>query len=94
MKKGVLFAIVLLSIFMLAGNVLGATFYSGKTLLTDLNEGVVLSGNNLYLDCAGHKIIGSGSGNGVYVHGQSEIIIKNCNITGFAIGILSVWVMV
>jgi parallel beta-helix repeat protein len=91
MKKGVLFAVVLLSISILASSVLGVTFYSSKTLSTDLNEGVELAGNSIYLDCAGHKIAGAGSGNGIYIHGQSGITIKNCDITGFVIGIQVVW---
>jgi parallel beta-helix repeat protein len=89
MKKGVLFAVVLLSIFMLAGNVLGAYLpvpYS-ITLDTNINGDVEILADNIVLDCAGHSIIGSGTGNGINIINKKNVTIENCIVATFGRGV-------
>ncbi|HJX51022.1 MAG TPA: NosD domain-containing protein [Candidatus Nanoarchaeia archaeon] len=93
-KKNILVGIVFLSVIMLAGNVIGAVYYVDSTQLLTRNYidyNFEFTGNNIILDCQGYKIGGTGSGNGVYINGQSNITIKNCNITGFTRGVYVVW---
>ncbi|MCX6749001.1 MAG: right-handed parallel beta-helix repeat-containing protein [Candidatus Pacearchaeota archaeon] len=55
-----------------------------------LPNGIVITSNNVILDCNGAKIIGSGSSNGITTkyNGASGITIKNCNINSFDKGII------
>jgi parallel beta-helix repeat protein len=51
------------------------------------SNGVNIIGDDVTLDCNGNSILGSGTGSGVLVDGRKNVIIKNCNITGFYYGI-------
>jgi len=51
-------------------------------------NGLVIGSNEIVtLDCNGHLIDGIGSSFGVYLNSNEEIIIKNCNIQEFELGI-------
>ena len=70
----------------------GDAITESKTLTEDLNcpygNGIIISANNIVLDCNGHSIIGPGSSYyGIYNYGYDNVTIKNCNITGFNYGV-------
>jgi hypothetical protein len=44
----------------------------------DVTEPIVISGDRLTLDCAGHAIVGSGAGNGIELQARRGVTIKNC----------------
>jgi parallel beta-helix repeat protein len=49
-------------------------------------DGLIVGASNLVLDCAGHWINGTSSGNGtagIRVTGVSKVTIKNCFVSGF-----------
>jgi parallel beta-helix repeat protein len=53
--------------------------------------GLEIAGNNIVLNCAGHTISGPGGGGltvGIILDGLVGVTIKNCNITGFRIGLI------
>jgi len=48
------------------------------------NDGVIkIAANNVALDCNGAKLIGNGSGIGVYSRGKNNVTIKNCNVSNY-----------
>jgi len=49
-------------------------------------DGLVIAADNVTLDLAGHKISGSGAGDGVSVRGSGDVV-KNGKITGFDNGV-------
>ncbi|MCX6720736.1 MAG: right-handed parallel beta-helix repeat-containing protein [Candidatus Staskawiczbacteria bacterium] len=68
------------------------------TLNQDLNQGqdqgVEISAGDTILNCDGHNITGSingaigGIGNmGIYISGGNNIVVENCNISGFVYGV-------
>ncbi len=57
------------------------------TLTHDLTESVEVAGDDATLDCGGHTISGSGSGNGVLLSGRTNATVQNCHISGFFFGI-------
>ncbi len=56
------------------------------TLRVDLGDAVELT-DGVTLDCANHTLHGPGSGTGVYWLGGIRAKVRNCVITGFAIGV-------
>ena len=50
-------------------------------------NGLTIENDGITLDCNGHLIKGSGSGNGINLNGRSNVVIKNCKIEGFDKGI-------
>ncbi|TSC75925.1 MAG: Uncharacterized protein G01um101430_95 [Parcubacteria group bacterium Gr01-1014_30] len=65
-------------------------FITEDTVLTeDLTESVEISASNVTLDCAGHRITGSGTGFGIYLNNKVGVTIKNCEVSSFSIGIES-----
>jgi len=56
-------------------------------LTTDLGETIEIDDNNIILDGNGHKIIGSNTGNGIYLSQKTNVIIKNFIIEKFPYGI-------
>jgi len=61
------------------------------TLNEDLNacsgDGLLIENDGVILDCNGHSIIGTGTGNGINLNSRSNVVIKNCIIEGFDTGI-------
>ena len=58
-----------------------------NTVLTADHDGpVVLAGDNLTLDCAGHSITGFGDV-GIKVEGREGVVIRNCLVSGFDNGL-------
>jgi len=56
---------------------------------TQVSYALSVGANDVTLDCAGHSITGNGIGIGIKFSGVSGATIKNCEISGFAQGILS-----
>jgi len=70
----------------------GETVTADYTLPADLScsgTGLTIGAENITFDCAGHSITGPGSGIGVKSSGHSGVTIENCEVSGFAQGILS-----
>jgi len=60
------------------------TLISNETTAGDC---FVIGADEITLDCAGHSIIGGGTGTGIAVNSKNNVVIKNCNIDGFATGV-------
>ena len=58
------------------------------TLDNDIQETIEISGSDFTLDCNFKKIKGN-STHGIYIAGQNNVTIKNCDIQGFSFGIYS-----
>jgi parallel beta-helix repeat protein len=56
------------------------------TLTADFSGNVVIAKDGVTLDCAGHRIIGNGTGRGVTVDTESGVTVKNCDVSNFATG--------
>jgi hypothetical protein len=56
------------------------------TLNVDLAESVQIDSNDTTLDCDGHSIIGSGTGQGINIYSKKGVTVKNCRINGFSFG--------
>jgi parallel beta-helix repeat protein len=56
------------------------------SLNKDVNETVQLSDDGIILEGNGHKVTGTGTGNGIYVYGKNSIV-KNVVVSGFTYGI-------
>jgi len=56
------------------------------TLTQDLTETIQIDSNGITLDGNGHKVVGSGSGSGVYLSGRSGVTVKNLEIKNFYYG--------
>jgi parallel beta-helix repeat protein len=57
------------------------------TMTTDLTSNIQIDNDSITLDGNGHTITGSGTGNGVYLSGRSEVTIKDLNANKFYNGI-------
>ncbi|MBI5159164.1 right-handed parallel beta-helix repeat-containing protein [Candidatus Micrarchaeota archaeon] len=69
----------------------GCGAISSSTTLTGNVEAAgscfVFNADSITLDCAGYNITGDGNGAGVNATGRKNIVIKNCDIRNFTIGI-------
>jgi parallel beta-helix repeat protein len=67
------------------------SLYKGDFVLVNdvvaIDTCFTMYGDDITLNCNGHTISGSGIGSGVKASGRNNIIIKNCNISGFERGI-------
>ena len=50
-------------------------------------NGLVIGGNGITLNCAGHTVAGSGIDDGIVLSGRSKVVVKNCDVTGFEDGV-------
>ena len=50
-------------------------------------NGIVINADGITLDCRNFIISGVGVGAGIYLNGRNNVMVKNCNITGFYYGI-------
>ncbi len=76
----------------------GDTLNESQTMWYDLNicpgKGITIHRSNVFLDCSGHNIQGDYYGQNVGIHVknsqsiQSNVEIKNCNISGFSNGMI------
>ncbi len=57
------------------------------TLACDCFNRIRVAANNITLDCAGHKLTGSGRGHGILLRNLMGVTVRNCNITGFSNGV-------
>lgn len=76
----------------------GGTITENTILAADLDcssitgSGLIIGVNGVTLDCQGHKITGSGSGDGVNLPtSRYYATVKNCDISNFATGIRFAW---
>ncbi len=68
----------------------GDTMMSDVTLTQNLTcpeAGITIGASDVTLDCDGHTISGSNTGNGIYLYSKTNVTIKNCNVTHFRYGI-------
>lgn len=49
------------------------------TLNEDHHGQVLISADNVTLDCAGHDVVGTGDLTGVSLHGRTGVRVRNCN---------------
>src|SRR5262245_47367809 len=67
----------------------GTLNVSTDTVLSANHNGnVVVVADNVTLDCAGRTIAGGGLERGIFLEGRTGVTIKNCNVTGFTLGVL------
>ncbi|MEM4389458.1 MAG: right-handed parallel beta-helix repeat-containing protein [Candidatus Micrarchaeia archaeon] len=67
------------------------SFASNRTLVADINASgdcFAAAADDITLDCAGHALVGNGSGIAVNVSGRDNVTVRNCIITNFTHGIL------
>ncbi len=62
------------------------TITATTTLTADHSGSIIIGANGITLDCAGHSVTGSGSGNGIFLSGRTGVTVKNCEVTNFSIG--------
>lgn len=69
----------------------GDTISSSTTLASDVTDctgdGIIIGADDIILDCAGHRISGSGTGNGISLTDRTDVTIENCVVSGFENGI-------
>ncbi len=68
----------------------GDTLTSNTTLDSDLTcagNALVMGADNITLDCNNHTVAGNGSGTGINLAGWTGVTVRDCNVTGFSIGI-------
>jgi len=100
MKKGLTLALAFAFVFIIfiaasstvkAGHVsCGSTITTDTTLDSDLScsgTAIAIGADNVVLDCQGHKITGVGTGFGIQAQSRQNIIIQNCVVQNFAVGI-------
>lgn len=54
--------------------------------ITNCTKGLTIEADGATFDCNGHLLAGTGIG--IFAFGRDSIIIRNCNITGFRLGII------
>ncbi|HMK07528.1 MAG TPA: right-handed parallel beta-helix repeat-containing protein, partial [Anaerolineales bacterium] len=65
----------------------GTLLISSDTTLTEDHHGdVVIAADNVVLDCAGHRLLGSGEAAGVLIEGRTGGRVVNCRVSGFQRG--------
>ncbi len=61
-------------------------------LLTgDIDQTIVIMGDNIVLDGNGYTLKGNGTGTGVFLQAKTGVTIKNLKISGFEYGVRSTW---
>lgn len=64
----------------------GTMVIAAPTILGDHHDGtIVISGDDLFLDCGGFTI--SGTGTGITITSRSGVTIRNCRVEGFTVGV-------
>jgi parallel beta-helix repeat protein len=57
------------------------------TLTGNVNESIVVQRSNIVLDGAGHRVQGSGSGNGIDLESVNNVTVENASVNDFRSGI-------
>lgn len=60
---------------------------SDTALTADHKGNIVIGADRVTLDCAGHRVVGSGGEAGVFVQDRNAVAVRNCTILGFRNGI-------
>jgi len=55
--------------------------------MTCAGDGLTIGGNDVIIDCNGHKLTGTGAGTGITIEDYSEIAVTRCTISNFDTGI-------
>lgn len=59
------------------------------TTLTEEHQGsIVITADDVTLDCAGHTVRGDGTGFGIHLDGRSGVTVTRCMVTGFFFGVV------
>lgn len=61
---------------------------SDTTLTEDHNGSIVIDADNVTLDCAGWRVIGTHDSNGIVIVGHSGVVVRNCVVQQFVYGIV------
>ena len=76
----------------------GSLSITKDTILTEDHRGTIsIDADSVTLDCAGHRVVGSGYDlatgvgdfAGVSLRGRSGVTVKGCTITGFKVGVIA-----
>jgi parallel beta-helix repeat protein len=62
--------------------------YTDTTLSENHHGNIEIMADDVNLDCAGHSVIGSGSGIGIHLVGRTGVKVENCRATNFTYGFL------
>lgn len=71
----------------------GDTITSNTTLTSNLDcteyysSALLVGADNVVLDCQGRSILGPRAYEGIYWGGANNVTVKNCNISGFSVGL-------
>lgn len=61
--------------------------WDNTSLLSNVDEPIVIRTNGVTLDCANFEVRGRGFGVGIELIDRANVTIKNCRVSGFAVGI-------
>jgi parallel beta-helix repeat protein len=65
----------------------GTLILTSDTTLTEDHQGnIIIDADGITLDCAGHRILGSGEQAGIFVQYRTGVTIRNCQASGFLDG--------
>jgi Periplasmic copper-binding protein (NosD) len=65
----------------------GTLYISADAVLEENQSGpIVIVADNVVLDCANHLVEGSGDGAGISFFGHRGVEVRNCRVSGFAVG--------
>ena len=57
------------------------------TLTEDLSGRIRIIDDDVTLDCAGFRVVGPGSGDGITIDNRTNVTVRNCHVSGFDEGI-------
>ena len=67
----------------------GTMYIFTDTTLSENHRGnIEIMTDDVKLDCAGHSVIGTGSGIGIHLEGRTGVKVENCRVTNFTYGFL------
>lgn len=58
------------------------------TLAEDHHGDIQVRADGVTLDCAGHRVVGPGQGEGILIERRTGVAVRNCRVSGFFRGIL------
>jgi parallel beta-helix repeat protein len=89
-RISVLAAVVALVLPLLAAEARATSTWhidSNTTLTEDYTGSIVIDADNVTLDCAGWRVIGTNDSDGIVVDGHSGVSVRNCVVEHFVYGI-------
>ncbi len=67
----------------------GTMYIDADTTLTEDHHGpIVITANDINLDCGGNTVAGDNTDTGITLEGRSGVTVENCHVEGFADGFL------